>query len=115
MVSQGEVYWIDMVEPYGSEPGYRRPVVVVQNDLLNDSALRTALVCPVTSNLRRGAWQGNVTLPVGEAGLRKPSVVEVTSTFTVNKFELMELSGRLVQRSVRRVIAGLLEAIEPTS
>ena len=107
VVSQGEVYWFDLGEPLGSEPGYLRPVAVVQSDILNDSGIRTILVCLITSNLRRGAWTGNVTLPAGEAGLPRPSVVEVTGTFPANRFELMEVVGQLSRRSLRRVVAGL--------
>lgn len=112
-MSQGEVYWFDLGEPHGSEPGCLRPVAVVQSDILNESGIGTILVCPITSNLRRGAWTGNVTLPAGEAGLPKASVVEVTGTFSANRLELMGLIGQLSRRSLHRVLAGLMQAIEP--
>jgi mRNA interferase MazF len=32
VVEQGEVWWADLGDPIGSEPGYRRPVVIVGLD-----------------------------------------------------------------------------------
>lgn len=52
-IFQGEIYWIDLGEPQGSEPAYLRPCVVVQNDALNQSQIGTVIVCPLTTNLRR--------------------------------------------------------------
>ncbi|MFM6438342.1 MAG: type II toxin-antitoxin system PemK/MazF family toxin, partial [Microcystis panniformis] len=51
-IFQGEIYWIDLGEPQGSEPAYLRPCVVVQNDALNQSQIGTVIVCPLTTNLR---------------------------------------------------------------
>ncbi|HLF11480.1 MAG TPA: type II toxin-antitoxin system PemK/MazF family toxin [Gammaproteobacteria bacterium] len=36
------MWWADLGEPDGSEPRYRRPVVIVQSDAFNRSRLRTA-------------------------------------------------------------------------
>ncbi|HEV2852531.1 MAG TPA: type II toxin-antitoxin system PemK/MazF family toxin [Thermoanaerobaculia bacterium] len=41
-------------EPTGSGSGYRRPVVVVQCDALNQSRVSTVVCVPLTSNLK---WQ----------------------------------------------------------
>ena len=50
---RGEVWYVDLGVPKGSEPGFRRLVVIVQDDLLTDSRLSTVMIAPVTSNLRR--------------------------------------------------------------
>ena len=34
-IEQGEIDWIDLGKPQGSELGFIRPYVVLQNDLLN--------------------------------------------------------------------------------
>nr|WP_250123790.1 type II toxin-antitoxin system PemK/MazF family toxin [Chroococcidiopsis sp. CCMEE 29] len=60
VIRQGDVYWIDLAEPIGSEPAYVRPYVVIQNDVLNNSRIRTVIVCALTSNLRRAAAIGEV-------------------------------------------------------
>ena len=44
VISQGDIYWVELGEPSGSEPGYRHPHVVVQNHPFNRSQIRTAVV-----------------------------------------------------------------------
>jgi mRNA interferase MazF len=62
MIQQGDIYWLDLGQPIGSEPGYVRPYVVIQNNLLNRSQIRTVIVCALTTNLRRARAAGNVLL-----------------------------------------------------
>lgn len=113
MIRQGEVYWVDFGEPGGSEPGYRRPAVVIQNDVFNASNIRTVVVCPLTSNLRRAEAPGNVLLAPGEADLVEQSVVNVSQIFTVNKRDLVEKVGSLAGERVREVISGINLLLEP--
>jgi mRNA interferase MazF len=113
MINQGDVYWIDLGEPIGSEPGYLRPYVVIQNDALNHSQIRTVIVCALTSNLRRAAGQGNVLLEAGEANLPEPSVVNVSQISTVNKADLFDRVGQLSTDRMRKILAGLALITEP--
>ncbi len=69
MIRQGDIYWVDLEEPSGSEPGYRHPHVVLQNNVFNQSRIRTVIVCPLTTNLKRADAPGNVLLDEGEGGL----------------------------------------------
>jgi hypothetical protein len=52
VVQRREVWWADLDEPRGSEPGFRRPLLVVQADAFNRSRLRTVLGVVLTSNMR---------------------------------------------------------------
>ncbi len=113
MIRQGDVYWIELDEPEGSEPGYRHPHVVIQNNVFNASRIGTVMVCAITSNLRRGDAPGNVVLDTGEGGLTKPSVVVVSQVFTVDRSLLQEYVGSLSARRVRQVLDGLRLATEP--
>ncbi len=113
MIQQGDIYWLDLGIPYGSEPGYLHPHVVVQNDRFNDSGIRTVLVCGITSNLRLAQAPGNVLLEPNEAGLAKPSVVNVSQMVTVDKGRLVEKTGTLSRARMREVIAGIHLVIEP--
>jgi mRNA interferase MazF len=106
-VRQGDVYWLDFGPAVGSTPAERHPCVVVQNDVFNQSAIATTVVCLITSNLRRANAPGNVLLPKGEANLRKPSVVNISQILTVDKSDLIERSGRLTAASVSDVSQGL--------
>ena len=89
-VRQGEVYWLDLGAAPGSGPAHRHPHVVVQNDLFNRSRISTTVVCSVTSKLGRAGAPGNVRLEVGEGGLPKASVVNVSQLYTVDKAELTD-------------------------
>lgn len=113
VIRQGDVFWIDMGEPRGSAPGYRHPHVVVQNNIFNQSRINTAVVCAITSNLARAAAPGNVQLRKGEAGLPKPSVVNVSQVFTVDKSELVERIGTLSVKRVMDIVEGMKLVIEP--
>lgn len=113
VINQGDIYWVELEEPSGSEPGYSHPHVVVQNNLFNRSQIRTVLVCALTSNLRRAEAPGNVLLEKGEAGLPKQSVVNVTQVFTVDKSQLGEHIGTLSPRRVHEILAGIHLLLEP--
>jgi mRNA interferase MazF len=78
VIRQGELYWLRFGPSEGSEPAGRRPAVVAQHDRFNLSAVPTTIVAAITSNLRLAAMPGNVRLPKGEAGLARPSVVNVS-------------------------------------
>lgn len=113
VIRQGDVYWVDFSEPSGSEPGYRHPHVVIQNNLFNSSRINTVVVCTLTSNLKRGLAPGNVTLRKGEAKLPKASVVNVSQIFTVNKADLVEKIGTLSRERVFEILAGIRLLTEP--
>ena len=113
MMHQGDLYWIDLEAPHGSEPGYRRPHVVVQNNLFNASRLSTVLVCPLSTNLRLGNAPGNVLLAAGERNLPKQSVVNVSQVFTLDKSELSEYIGTVSPRRLREILNGISLVLEP--
>jgi len=113
VINQGDVYWIDLGEPSGSEPGYRHPHVVIQNNLFNRSQIRTVIVLALTSNLKRADVPGNVLLENGEANLPRQSVANVSQVFTVDKSQLDEYIGTLSSRRVREILNGIRLVIEP--
>ena len=113
VIRQGDVYWIDFDEPAGSEPGYRHPHVVIQNNIFNHSRINTVVVCSLTSNLKRSNSPGNVTLPKGEADLPKKSVVNISQIFTVNKSDLSEKIGTLSKQRITQILDGVRLLTEP--
>lgn len=113
VIGQGDIYWIDLEYPAGSEPGYRHPHVVVQNNVFNRSEIRTTVVCALTSNLKRANAPGNVLLDKKETSLPKPSVVNVSQLFTVDKSQLTEYLGTLSPRRVREILEGIELVLEP--
>jgi len=113
VVRQGEVYWAELDEPLGSEPGYTRPYVVIQNNVFNQSRMKTVLLCTLTSTLRRGQDPGNVALNAGEAGLPKPSIAVVSQIVTLDKSQLGDYIGTLSKSRVREILDGVRLVTEP--
>lgn len=113
MINQGDIYWIELAEPEGSEPGYKHPHVIVQNNLFNRSQIRTLLVCPLTTNLKRASAPGNVLLDKKESNLPKQSVVNVTQVFTVDKSQLDEYVGSLSSKRITEILNGIKLVLDP--
>jgi mRNA interferase MazF len=107
VISQGDVWWADLGEPSASEPGFRRPVIVVQGDSFNRSALRTVVAVPITSNLRWAAAPGNVRLSARATGLLRDSVANVSQLVALDRSILIERVGRLSSSKLELVLAGI--------
>ena len=111
-MKRGQIWWADLAEPRGSAPGLRRPVLIVQDDLLTESKLPTVMVVPLTTQLRRATAIGNVLLEPKDSGLGKPSVALVCQIVTIDKQDLTELAGSLSRRTLQKVDAGLKLALD---
>ena len=107
VISPGEVWWVDLPEPSGSEPGFRRPVVVVQGEAFNRSRIATVVCVPLTSNLRWAEAPGNVLLTSKETGLPKDSVANVSQLVTLDKSSLTDRVGKLSKAKLELVLFGI--------
>jgi mRNA interferase MazF len=107
VIGQAEVWWANLAEPVGSEPGFRRPVLVVQSDSLNRSALATVVCVVLTGNLKWAAAPGNVPLTARETGLPKDSVANVSAIMTIDKRMLTERVGRIRKPKLELVFSGI--------
>ena len=113
IIRQGDIFWVDLGEPVGSEPAFRRPYVVVQNNVFNASRLNTVVLCALTSNMERAKAPGNVLLRKGEGDLPKDSVVNITQIITVDKSDLVEKIGALPTARVNQIVEGVKLLLEP--
>ena len=107
MIAQGEIWWAELADPAGSGPGFRRPVVVVQSDAFNASAVATVVVVPLTSNLRWADAPGNVRLTARMTGLSRDSVANVSQILTVDRAVLRDRAGKLTAAKLDLVRAGV--------
>jgi mRNA interferase MazF len=107
VISQGEIWWADLGMPAGSEPGFRRPVVVIQADAFNRSSLRTVVCVALTSNLRWADAPGNVRLDARATGLPTASVANVSQVVTLDRDLLVDRVGRLSAAKLELVLAGV--------
>jgi mRNA interferase MazF len=106
-IERGEIWWADLSPPRLSEPGYRRPVVVIQADSFNASRIHTVIVAVITGNLALAQAPGNVRLPARSSGLSRESVINVTQLLTLDRSYLTESVGKLTPRLQRSLDEGL--------
>lgn len=107
VIQRGEIWWAELGEPRGSEPGYRRPLLIVQADSFNRSRIETIVGIVLTSNLRLVEAPGNVLLPKRASGLSKDSVANVSQVVTVDRGVLTERVGETPQVVMAAVDHGL--------
>ncbi|MEW6754062.1 MAG: type II toxin-antitoxin system PemK/MazF family toxin [Candidatus Latescibacterota bacterium] len=104
VIRRGDVYWAELGSPTGSEPGRRRPVVVVQRDSINAGAFNTVLVVPLTSQIHHAHLPGNVPLRQGEANIPKPSLARATHVTAVDKNRLASKIGTLTRERLSEIV-----------
>ena len=112
-IRQGDIFWVDLGEPGGSEPGFRHPYVVIQNNVFNASRLNTVVLCALTSNVGRAKAPGNVLLRKGEGDLPKDSVVNITQIITVDISDLVEKIGALPLARINQILEGVQLLLGP--
>jgi mRNA interferase MazF len=104
---RGDIWWARLPAPVGSDPGYRRPVLVIQSDAFNASRIATVIVAAITSNLNLARAPGNVLLEAAHSGLHKESVVNVSQLATLDRSILTQRVASLPHDTMVRVDAGL--------
>jgi mRNA interferase MazF len=107
VIQRGEVWWADLGEPVGSEPGFRRPLLIVQDDAFNRSRIDTTIAVVLTSNLRLLDAPGNVLVPKRVTKLPKDSVANVSQLVTLDRTDLIERAGKVSAEILAAVSAGL--------
>jgi mRNA interferase MazF len=107
VIRQGDVWWADLPIPSGSEPGFRRPVLIVQCDAFNDSGTGTIVVIPLTSNVASAGRPGTCLLPAAATGLSKDSVARADHIYAASRSTLLARSGRVSAPALELVLAAL--------
>ncbi|MBE9007693.1 type II toxin-antitoxin system PemK/MazF family toxin [Fortiea sp. LEGE XX443] len=104
---RGEIWWANLPDPVAFEPGYRRPVLVIQDDIFTQSRISTVIVVIITSNIQLAQAPGNVLLPSEASGLPRDSVANISQIFTVDKTFLVERISSLPNYLQEEVDEGL--------
>ena len=107
VIQRGEIWWANLPDPIASEPGYRRPVLVVQSNDFNRSRIATVMAVVITSNLNLAQAPGNVLLPRKATGLSKDSVANISQVITIDKSFLTEKVGALPAHILEQIENGL--------
>jgi mRNA interferase MazF len=107
VIRKGSISWVNFSPGKGSGPIGRRPGLVIQNDILNDSKLNTVIMLAITSTIKFGELPGNVILRKGEANLPKKCVINTTQIKSVDKKNIKEKIGMLSNKRMDEVHEGL--------
>jgi mRNA interferase MazF len=108
---RGEIWWADFGLPFGSEPGFRRPVLIIQDDAFNKSKINTVIVIPLTTNLLLGDAPGNVYLEKEESGLGKDSVLVISQIGVIDKSRMVEKKIKVDKEKMQEVEFGILTVL----
>lgn len=106
-MKKGEIWWASLDEPRGSEPGFRRPVVIVSSNEFNDSRINTVLAAVITSSLHLTGAPGNILLQRKTSKLAKDSVINVSQIITIDKSFLTEKVSKLNSQYLNALDEGL--------
>ena len=104
---RGEIWWADFGIPFGSEPGFRRPVIIVQDDSFNRSKINTIVVLPFTTNIELGNAPGNVFVERERSGLTKDSVIVVSQISSLDKKRLIEKVKKMSIGAMTKIDDGI--------
>jgi mRNA interferase MazF len=104
---RGEIWWVSLGRPKGSEPGYRRPVLVLQSNDFNESRIQTVVAAAISSNVALARAPGNVTIRARESGLARESVINVSQIVTIDKSSLEERIGAVSKATLGDVEDGI--------
>ncbi|MDR2941418.1 MAG: type II toxin-antitoxin system PemK/MazF family toxin [Treponema sp.] len=102
-MTRGELWWADFGVPFGSEPGYKRPVLVMQNDFFNNSKINTAIVIPLTTNLILAEAPGNILITKHESKLKKDSVMVISQIEAINRQRLFEKITKIDRAVIEKI------------
>jgi mRNA interferase MazF len=111
-VVKGEIWWATLPTPRASEPGYKRPVLILQSDAFNRSNINTVICAVITSNIRLARAPGNVILSKKNSNLPKKSVVNVSQIVTLDKSYLTECVGAISKNLMGKVENGIKLVLE---
>jgi mRNA interferase MazF len=105
---RGEIWWADFGIPFGSEPGFKRPIIIVQDNDFNRSKINTVIVLPLTTNLNLEDAPGNVLIEKDESSLPKDSVVVVSQLYAIDKARLIEMIKKIDTEIMYRIEDGIM-------
>ena len=108
LINQGDIWWADLPSPRGSEPGFRRPVLIVQQSPINYSEISTVICVPLTGNLRLANAPGSVFMPAAQTGLPKDSVANVSQVLTLDKRFLTDYVRTVSTSILTQVLDGII-------
>jgi mRNA interferase MazF len=91
---QFEIWLADLNPRFGTEPGKKRPVLIVQTNLLNNIHPST-IICPLTSNVYPDVTILRVNLEDGISNMKNDSAVMIDQIRAIDNRRLIKKIGSL--------------------
>jgi mRNA interferase MazF len=107
-MTRGELWWADFGLPFGSEPGYKRPVLIIQNDFFNNSKINTTIVIPLTTNLILAEAPGNILITKRESKLKRDSVITISQIEAIDRKRLIEKITKIDKAMIEKIENNIL-------
>lgn len=107
-MTRGELWWADFGIPFSSEPGFKRPVLILQNDSFNNSKIHTTIVIPLTTNMILADAPGNMIITKKESKLSKDSVIVTSQIAVIDKQRLIEKIIKIDRTLIEEIEHNLL-------
>lgn len=94
-IKKFEIWVADLNPQIGTEPGKKRPVLVIQTNLLNKIPHPSTVVCPITTNVREDVEILRVHLNKGVANLNQPCDIMIDQVRAIDNRRLTKRLGTL--------------------
>jgi len=104
--NQFEIFLADLNPKFGTESGKTRPVLIVQTNLLNKVHPST-IVCPITTNIKKGVNILRVNLTKGEGGLKKASSIMIDQIRAIDNKRFVKKTGTLPKKLQNQVVQNI--------
>lgn len=106
-MTRGEIWWADFGIPFGSEPGFKRPVLIVQDDEFNRSSINTIVIVPFSTNVKLAEAPGNVYIESTDSGLSKDSVIVSSQVTAIDRRRILERISKIEKRFFGEIEDGI--------
>ena len=107
-MTRGELWWVDLGVPFGSESGYKRPVIILQNDFFNKSLIKTTIIIPLSTNMILADAPGNIVITKKESKLNKDSVIILSQVKAIDRVRLIEKISKIDRTIMEKIENNLM-------
>lgn len=101
-IKRGDIFLADLSHGLGSEKGFFRPVVVIQNDIANKYS-PTVITATITSQINVAKLPTHIRISSEEYGFNKDSVILLELIHTLDKRKLKEKIGHMTYNDMAKI------------
>lgn len=106
-IKQFDIWIADLNPRIGSEAGKRRPVLIVQTDLLNKISHPSTLVCPLTTNIQKGSTLLRVHVKKGMSNLNQDCDVMIDQVRAIDNQRLVKKIGVIPAKLRNKIVSNM--------